>query len=672
MNDERATGAEVAASAAEQVPFILIVCEGPELRITWINAATRALIPGRAAVGRTLGEAFADTDGQQWIDMYHRVYRTGEPVTGTEWRAHLSDPDGSVREIYANFSITAWRDAEGAVRGVIGAGFDVTAGVTARLAAQRRSAHLRERYEQTREVITALQQQLLPHGLPVLPGAQLAASYLLADTGRAGGGDWFDAVVRPDGTLALVVGDVVGHGVAASGTMGQLRAILQDRLDGGADIGEALGAADRFARRQAAARATTVCLVVLDPAEGSLRYCTAGHPPPLVVSATGGTRYLSGTGGTPLGTGAPEGFPVRTDRLAIGDLLLLYSDGVLERPGVTVLDGRNQLAAVAGAATGGWALHAPEASAVERVCAQSVELLVRATGHRDDITLLAAQRVPPGPDLDLECPAELTSLRGFRLALGEWLRRIFATDEDVFVLQHALGELTANAVEHAFDGEFGRGVVRLHGTLTPYGQVRAVVTDHGSWREPVRRSMRGRGLAIASQLVDELQIVPGGTGTVATVLHRLSRPVATAAVGEVPGPHPSPGVPMQIEEVAGAGDAAVRVAGPVDASTATRLQQELVRRSRGGRLSLAVDLTGVTHLASAGVAVLHQVAERHRRQGVDLRLHAAAGSTAQQVLTLVALPHRVDQVGAPRAPELDRGQAASGSGRSTTGGAAGR
>jgi anti-anti-sigma factor len=111
---------------------------------------------------------------------------------------------------------------------------------------------------------------------------------------------------------------------------------------------------------------------------------------------------------------------------------------------------------------------------------------------------------------------------------------------------------------------------------------------------------------------------------------------------------------MHIEEVAGAGDAAVRVEGPVDASTAARLQQELVQRTRGGRLPLAVDLTGVTHLASAGVAVLHQVAERHRRQGVDLRLHAAAGSTAQQVLTLVALPHRVDQLSVQPAPGLGR------------------
>ena len=84
------------------------------------------------------------------------------------------------------------------------------------------------------------------------------------------------------------------------------------------------------------------------------------------------------------------------------------------------------------------------------------------------------------------------------------------------------------------------------------------------------------------------------------------------------------------------------------------LVAELVQRTRGGQLPLAVDLTGVTHLASAGVAVLHQVAERHRRQGADLRLHAAAGSTAQQVLTLVALPHQVDQVGARTAPELGR------------------
>jgi serine phosphatase RsbU (regulator of sigma subunit) len=124
-------------------------------------------------------------------------------------------------ELWANFTISPWRNPDGSIRGVIGAGFDVTESVRARVTAKEHTDRLRERYEQTRDVITALQRELLPAGLPVLPGVQVAASYLLADADTAAGGDWFDVVTPSDGRVALIVGDVVGHGVTASGVMGQ-------------------------------------------------------------------------------------------------------------------------------------------------------------------------------------------------------------------------------------------------------------------------------------------------------------------------------------------------------------------------------------------------------------------------------------------------------------------
>ncbi|GGQ59312.1 SpoIIE family protein phosphatase [Couchioplanes azureus] len=642
MGDEEFGDPSVITSAAEQMPFIVFVCEGPELRIAWVNAVTRALMPGREVVGRPLAEAVADVDGQQWIEMYAGVYATGEPVTGAEWRATLTRPDGSVHELYTTFHITAWRRADGSIRGVIGAGFDVTAAVHARLAAESRTVELRQRYEQTRDVITALQRELLPDGLPVLPGAQISASYLPADSERAAGGDWFDAVVRADGTTALVVGDVVGHGVTASGAMGQLRAVLHDRLDGGADVGEALGAADRLARRVRAAHATTVCLATLDPVRGTVTYCTAGHPPPLLVTAAGEPRFLPPTGGTPLGTGGA--FPLRTDRLEPGDLLLLYSDGILERPGVALPESRDELARTAARAAAGRAMHDPGTTAAERVCTQTVELMVRATGHRDDITLLAAQRVAPPPDLVLDLPAELSSLRRARSALAGWLAAAGAGEQDAFVLQHAIGELLTNAIEHGYDGVSDKKDVRLGVRLTDTGEVAAAIADHGSWREPDRRTVRGRGLALTSQLVGDLRVAPGATGTLAEIRHPLRRPVPSPGRGD-PAPGRSPdGEPLRIEE----DESEIRVTGAVDAASATELRQELLRLTRGGSLPLPVDLTGVSQLASAGVSALHTVAEQHRRQGGELDLHAAAGSAAQLVLDLVALPHRTGGPG--RAP----------------------
>ncbi|WP_232050216.1 SpoIIE family protein phosphatase [Actinoplanes sp. OR16] len=633
MNLPGAGELDAMLGAVDQLPFIVAVCEGPDLLLVACNAATRAVLPGRDVIGRPIREVIADLSGQQFMDAYYEVYRTGVPITGRQWRAHIEQPDGSVHEMYATFTIVPWLDESGSMRGVIGAAFDVTELSRTRLAAEAEADRLRLRYEQSRDVVTALQRELLPSGLPVLPGLQVAASYLLADADTAAGGDWFDAVSRPDGQVALVVGDVVGHGVTASGVMGQLRAVLQERLDAGAGIAEALAAADRLTSRVRAAHAATVCLALLDPATGEMSYCTAGHPPPLLISATGATRYLPGTGGMPLGTGGT--FPVRSARLSTGDLLLLYSDGIVERPGAGA-DGAAELAQVAADAAAGRALHDPGATAAERVCTQTVELLVRSGGHADDITLLAAQRVSPVPNLAIDLPAEPAALRGARTRIGDWLTAAGAAEHDVFVLQHALGELATNAIEHAFGGDFGKDVIEIRMSITTNGQVEATVADHGGWRVPERQPTRGRGLALTAQLVQSLRVDPGPHGTIATVRHPLSRPARLLSSFDDFPPIPIPAGELIITELPGGDEAQVRLNGPVDTASAAHARQELLRRSRGGTVPMTVDLSGVTHLASAGVSALHLIAESH---GVDapLTLVALPGSPARQILDLVGL-----------------------------------
>ncbi|MCY1139605.1 SpoIIE family protein phosphatase [Actinoplanes sp. Pm04-4] len=620
-------------AAVDQVPFILAVCEGPELRVLTLSAATRSVLTGREFHGRPIGEVISDLAGQQFVDAYYDVYRTGEPINGREWRAHITAPDGSVHEMFANFTITPWV-VDGERRGVIGIGFDVTEAVRQRQAEAERTAHLQRRYDESREVITALQRELLPAGLPVLPGAQIAASYLLADADTAAGGDWFDAVPQQDGRIALIVGDVVGHGVTASGVMGQLRAVLQDRLEEGAGIVEALAAADRFAARVPAAHATTVALVTLDPASGEFSYCTAGHPAPLVVGASGATRYLPLTGGAPLGTGGS--FPVRAESLETGELLLLYSDGILERPGRDHQSSAEELAHVAADSAAGRALHDPQATPAERVCSQTVELLVRATGHTDDITLLAVQRVPVEPGVALEVRADPAELRAVRQRLGEWLSRIGATGEDVFALQHAVGELLANAVEHA--GSAAEATVTVTVTLDPAGVVQASVVDRGQWRAPERQANRGRGLALTAQLVSLLKVDHDETGTVARVAKPLCRP---ARLLDLSSPEPQAAQEhrdeFRIVEQAGDDETRVRLEGPLDLTTAGLARQELLRRSRGGTMPMTVDLSGVTHLSSAGVSALHHVAGQHANQDAPLVLDAAPGTPAQVILALVAL-----------------------------------
>jgi serine phosphatase RsbU (regulator of sigma subunit)/anti-sigma regulatory factor (Ser/Thr protein kinase)/anti-anti-sigma regulatory factor len=678
-------------SAIDQVPFILAVCEGPELRVLTLSAATRSVLPGREFRGLPIRDVISDLVGQQIVDAYYEVYRTGTPVNGEEWRVHLDQPDGSVLEMYASFTITPWV-VDGERRGVVGVGLDVTAMVRKRL---DEAAHLQRRYEQSRDVVNALQRELLPAGLPVLPGAQVAASYLLADADTAAGGDWFDAVAQHDGRVALTVGDVVGHGVTASGVMGQLRAVMQDRLDDGAGIVEALGAADRLAARVPAAHATTVCQVLLDPVTGAVTYCTAGHPAPLVISAGGETRYLEVTGGAPLGTGGE--FPVGVAHLDVGDVLLLYSDGILERPGRTHAASQAELARVAADSALGRALHESDATAAERVCGQAVEMLVRATGHSDDITLLAVQRVPVAAPLTMSLPAQPVVLREARRALDRWLDAVGATEQDVFVLQHALGELMTNAIEHAFDGvgasfdspapssssspspsrlivspasearaggqqallaegsgpsssaapgsAGGNGgpTIAVRVTLTPGGVIEATVTDRGRWREPERQPTRGRGLALTAQLVDSLRVEPGTDGTVAEIRHALVRPARLLDVRQHTAPthtRPARDEPQfRVLEQPGGHETDVLLVGPLDTTTAFQAHQELLRRSRGGTVPMTVDLSAVTHLSSAGVSALHQVAEQHAEQKAALTLRAASGSPAQVVLEMVALDH---------------------------------
>lgn len=425
--------------------------------------------------------------------------------------------------------------------------------------------------------------------------------------------------------------------------MGQLRAILAERLGAGAEIPDALAAVDAAAGRIPGARAATVCVAALDPADGTLSYCTAGHPPPLLLPARGEHRFLAITGGGPLGTGST--FPLGTDRLDTSDIVLLYTDGILERPGRAPSAATVELAQTATDVAAGKALR-DEGSAVERMCTQTVELLVRATGHSDDITLLAAQCTPSVVDLHAEHPAEVTAVPELRAALHGWLDDLGVSEADGFALLHGIGELVANAVQHARPTATA-ATVALHAALTPDGVLRVQVRDQGRWRQ--RRGTipgdetqmpllgRGRGLEMVRGLLDTLHVEPGPDGTTVRVTHRLTWPARLLTTDEVhsgatPAPPRRPDTArLHVVNQPTSIGTRLRLDGPLDATTATGLEVELQRRTRGGTQAVTLDLAGVTHLASAGVAVLHTVR--------GLRFFAPAGSVAQQVLTLVALPH---------------------------------
>jgi serine phosphatase RsbU (regulator of sigma subunit)/anti-sigma regulatory factor (Ser/Thr protein kinase)/anti-anti-sigma regulatory factor len=643
--------AAVVRDAFEQLPVALAALDGPDHRLAATNAAYRALTGRSGSIGVAVRDAFPELAGQQVFELLDRVYRSGEPEKGTAWRAQLEVGPRGRREVYADFTVTPRRAADGTVNGLLIIATDVTERVAGQRSADAGRRDAERRGPPARGIVAELQEALLPTALPVLPRARIAARYLVAGQEQAAGGDWFDAIPLDGGRVALVVGDVVGHGVAASSAMGQLRAVLAELLAAEADLGQVLRRTDAFAARMPALRAATLTLAVLDPATGMLRYTTCGHPPPLVVAADGAAGYLAGTGTGPLGTGSP---PVVADSvLSPGELLLLYSDGLVERPDRPLADGLAELAVVAvGAAANRTLALGADPAAAERVCQLTVELLTRA-GHADDVTALAAQRLAePVPPLHLALPGQRPSLTTARDDFAAWLGRLDAAAEDWEALHLAMVEVFTNAIEHAYARD-ERGTVELDASLGDDGSVECRVTDHGTWRPPdTADADRGHGLMVAGQVVDTLLVShppaagggpdggTGGRGTTVTLRRRLRRP-AILASGHHSEYAPPPAEPrFSVDTSAAAGSTArALVGGPVNITTADQLARRLLSVSRGGTVPLVADLTRVTQLASAGVRALYEVSKQLAAHGQKLVLVTAPGSVAHTVLDLVRLDH---------------------------------
>lgn len=210
-------------------------------------------------VGRAAREVFVDLAGQRMYEVLDEVYSSGTAANLREWRIQLVDEQGQPFEFFLDADVFPRLNPDGSVLGIMAFTGDATQRVLDRRAARTAAAEAERRYEQARDVLVALQRELLPPGLPVLPGVTIGGSYLLADADTAAGGDWFDALALPDGRVALTVGDVVGHGVAASATMGQLRAVLSHALAAGADITAAMIAVDEMAGRTTAAHEPRLC-----------------------------------------------------------------------------------------------------------------------------------------------------------------------------------------------------------------------------------------------------------------------------------------------------------------------------------------------------------------------------------------------------------------------------
>lgn len=577
--DKTVGAAEDVRRIFEHIPAILVGLEGPDHRFVAVNAAYRGFSPLLDTVGQPAREVYPELEGQQIYEMLDRVYQTGEPQSGSEWRLQ-TDYDGSgVEERYFDFVVTPRRRADGSIEGVQLIVDDVTSRVRARQAAEARVEELSERYRNVRDSATVMQQALLAASVPVVPGADIAAEYLVAAEDTAAGGDWFDALALGD-RLVLVVGDVVGHGVEAAAVMSQLRTALRMQISAGYTVVEALEAVDRFHKQVPGSKSATMCVGSLDFTSGEFQYCTAGHPPPLLVTADASARYVEPTGAGPLGSGT--GFPVRSEVLNIGDAILFYTDGLIERPGRPLEASTAEfadLAASIASGSGGFVLDAP-ARPIDRLCSDTLELLLRSTGYNDDVTLLAMQRRAPTPPLHITLDATINAARTVRAQLREWLAEIGADHSDIADIVHAISEFVENAVEHGYATDVSKGIV-VEAALAGDGNVRASVIDRGQWKDHRDGARgRGRGLAMAEALVSEARIMHGAGGTTATLTHRLSRPARFVTDTMVRRAAFQQTIDSEFVSLVESGRIVVR--GDVDSTTAATLDRQIAVESRSG------------------------------------------------------------------------------------------
>ncbi|MHA6792375.1 SpoIIE family protein phosphatase [Pseudonocardia bannensis] len=637
------------AACFEDLPACVFVFEGPDHVFAAVNRAGRALLsPTRRVIGLPYREALPEVAGQRLVDLLDRAYTSGRPVSGREWRVLLdTEGDGRLREFYLDFTVVPTRPGADAVRGVVWHAMDVTDVVAARRAAEAQATAFEQRYQAALDVVMALQRSLLPERLPVLPGVGMAARYLVADSEQGAGGDWFDAVPLGDGRVGLVVGDVVGSGTRASAVMGQLRAVLMELFLDGCELPEVLARLDRFVARVPGAVASTVCVALLDPAEGRLDYACCGHPPPLVLAADGQVRYLPVEPGGPLGVAAATtATPVQTVWLKAGDVALLYTDGLVERPDRPLQQGLDLLRIVADDARTQGTPPMMAATVPDRVCELTVERMTR-DGHTDDVTLLAVQWTGARPTpFHADLPAFPGALAPLRARLDDWLVSLGGSDDDVHAVRFAVLEALSNVIEHAYPDDAGS--VRVEGVLDATGRICMTVADVGRWAvPPPHPGNRGRGLALIRACMDTVEIDSSATGTTVLMDRALSHLPAVGPDRAGPRPAVAFGEDGFRVELIEAGSPQVAVRGPIDLCTVTELHQRLQEAGRGGALPLTIDLSGVTHLASAGVQLLYQLTEQMAADGRRLQLVAPAGTAAHQVLALTALNQLADIVETP-------------------------
>jgi PAS domain S-box-containing protein len=401
--------------------------------------------------------------------------------------------DGGTRTLLGK--ARAVRSSDGSVTRLVGTVQDIT---------ERRELEREHRIAET------LQQALLPERLPQLVGIGLAARYLPAEEGSAAGGDWYDVIELPGGSVALVIGDVAGHGTQAAGVMGQVRMAVRAFSLEGHRPSVVVGRVHQLLRSlHEGEQMVTMLYLAVDPSTWGATIVNAGHPPPLLLDPAGGATYLESAVGLPVGLNWNLPYEESVALLRPGATLVLFTDGLVDRRDVAVEEGLERLRA---SATDGGARD------LDALCGELLATLVPGDAS-DDVAILAARFAPVEPRLSLTIPADPVKLGSVRRNLGRWLtgHDVPKAEADDIIL--ASSEACANSIEHAYGP--GVGSVDIEAEMTA-GEVTVVVRDTGRWRA-TRNGDRGRGLPFMRACMDSCTLTRGDAGTEVRMQRRVGR-----------------------------------------------------------------------------------------------------------------------------------------------------
>ncbi|MFE2166268.1 SpoIIE family protein phosphatase [Streptomyces sp. NPDC059447] len=361
------------------------------------------------------------------------------------------------------------------------------------------SIHKARRYTREHTSTMTLQRSLLPHTLPDQAALEIASRYLPAGAEAGVGGDWFDVIPLSGARVALVVGDVVGHGIRASATMGRVRTAVRTLADVDLPPDELLthlddliihlsaDEADQEGDGEAAGGIGTTCLyVVYDPVTRGCTVARAGHPPPAVVYPDGSAHLLDVPAGPPLGLG---GLPFETVEVELpeGSVLALYTDGLLQARDHDIDEALNTMLA---------ALVRP-ASTLDTVCDRVLTALLT---HRpdDDVALLVARTRALHADQVVvwDLSSDPSVVAEARRKTTEQLTA-WGLEEASFVSELVVSELVTNAIR------YGAPPVQLR-LIHDKSTLICEVSDTSSTAPHMRRARifdeGGRGLLLVAQL----------------------------------------------------------------------------------------------------------------------------------------------------------------------------